>query len=446
MPSKRQYDLVQNDDYDTKIPLHPEEAFHHGITFQAKFIGMLDVPRPTSRVEIVAAMRRIRYEFKAKGIKKKKVSIEVSVDGVKVTLRRKKKRRHWSDDKSMLFHNPIYRIFYVSHDSQDLKIFSYIARDGASNVFKCAVFKANKKSQAMRIVRTVGQAFEVCHKLSIGAPEDNYDDEQDTTLTQDLLSDRLSDVASDKPKKDVTLDGANSDKNSLPPDDSSLKDSYAENSISKSPGRIDILPPPHSNNNNSSRKSPLHAETYASPNSDSSLKGNTNPPPPLLPPPGSALSAHHEIQLLREQLEQQRQQTQAAVAQLQLVREQMQAEQTARMEAQARTHQLLVHNKELLDHIAALVAHFPQDKPEHQSSPPHMTMPQLSSAAKVERWFELLEPLSISRPESGFVSCQDNEFDDEKEILEGTRNLLSKLSARKQRKLLGLKLGKVTTF
>lgn len=36
MPSKKQYDLVQNDDYDTRIPLHPEEAFHHGIIFQAK--------------------------------------------------------------------------------------------------------------------------------------------------------------------------------------------------------------------------------------------------------------------------------------------------------------------------------------------------------------------------------------------------------------------------
>lgn len=40
MPSKKQYDLVQNDDYDTRIPLHPEEAFHHGITFQAKVSGL----------------------------------------------------------------------------------------------------------------------------------------------------------------------------------------------------------------------------------------------------------------------------------------------------------------------------------------------------------------------------------------------------------------------
>ncbi|KAG7268229.1 hypothetical protein CRUP_033878, partial [Coryphaenoides rupestris] len=39
-------------------------------------------------------------------------------------------------------------IFYVSHDSQDLKIFSYIARDGQSNVFRCNVFKSKKKHSA----------------------------------------------------------------------------------------------------------------------------------------------------------------------------------------------------------------------------------------------------------------------------------------------------------
>lgn len=41
MPSKKQYNLVQNDDYDTRIPLHSEEAFQHGITFQAK-VGPFD--------------------------------------------------------------------------------------------------------------------------------------------------------------------------------------------------------------------------------------------------------------------------------------------------------------------------------------------------------------------------------------------------------------------
>ena len=33
----------------------------------------------------------------------------------------------------------------MSHDSQDLKIFSYIARDVSSNVFRCNVFKSKKK-------------------------------------------------------------------------------------------------------------------------------------------------------------------------------------------------------------------------------------------------------------------------------------------------------------
>lgn len=37
------------------------------------------------------------------------------------------------------------RIFYVSHDSQDMKIFSYITRELPDSTFRCNVFKAYRK-------------------------------------------------------------------------------------------------------------------------------------------------------------------------------------------------------------------------------------------------------------------------------------------------------------
>lgn len=52
---------------------------------------------------------------------------------------------HGNGTHSISFCCSFSRIFYVSHDSQDLKIFSYIARDGASNIFRCNVFKSKKK-------------------------------------------------------------------------------------------------------------------------------------------------------------------------------------------------------------------------------------------------------------------------------------------------------------
>ena len=58
----------------------------------------------------------------------------------------------------------LFRIFYVSHDSQDLKIWSYIARDGPTNCFKCNVFKAYKKVR-MKIHFELISIFKQCHSV-----------------------------------------------------------------------------------------------------------------------------------------------------------------------------------------------------------------------------------------------------------------------------------------
>ncbi|XP_078074252.1 carboxyl-terminal PDZ ligand of neuronal nitric oxide synthase protein isoform X3 [Mustelus asterias] len=341
MPSKTKYNLV-DDGHDLRIPLHNEEAFQHGISFEAKYIGTLDVPRPNSRVEIVAAMRRIRYEFKAKNIKKKKVNIMVSVDGVKVLLRKKKKKKEWTWDESkmLIMQDPIYRIFYVSHDSQDLKIFSYIARDGSSNVFRCNVFKSKKKSQAMRIVRTIGQAFEVCHKLSL------LHAEQNTAGEEDHESEESAENSNDPVQQLTDVEKEASEETDIDAIDPPLHDG-TEADFSRGVTDLDAV----------HKEQDLHKVKKPHDDSPSILMAT---PKMLLPsasqlPAGTPLSVHHQIQLLQQQLQQQQQQTQVAVAQVHLLKDQLAAEAAARIEAQARVHQLLLQNKDLLKHISLLV-------------------------------------------------------------------------------------------
>ncbi|XP_038216322.1 carboxyl-terminal PDZ ligand of neuronal nitric oxide synthase protein isoform X3 [Zerene cesonia] len=361
MPSTKQYNLVTNDEYDTRIPLHPDEAFEYGITFHAKYIGTMDVPRPTSRVEIVAAMRRVRYEFKARGVKKRKVTVDVSTDGVRVTTTSKitkgkspgsklfGRKSTTCNESIEIMHHPIYRIFYVSHDSSDLKIFSYIARDGATNVFKCNVFKSSRKSQAMRIVRTVGQAFEVCHKMQINSRDEPVP--STSSAVDEPVSVHASEAGTSKDFLAPASECAASESGEA---FTSAKKEHEEVAEIQRPKTLDLLPPPPKKE--SRRVPPPTAPSVNLPDLPECItKVEISPVPE-----GDAatpLSAQHQLQLLKERLEQQAQHTRAAVAQLMLLRDQLAAEQAARCEAQARTHQLLVHNKELLEHIAALVSH-----------------------------------------------------------------------------------------
>ncbi|XP_045837986.1 carboxyl-terminal PDZ ligand of neuronal nitric oxide synthase protein isoform X5 [Meles meles] len=363
MPSKTKYNLV-DDGHDLRIPLHNEDAFQHGICFEAKYVGSLDVPRPNSRVEIVAAMRRIRYEFKAKNIKKKKVSIMVSVDGVKVILKKKKKKKEWTWDESkmLVMQDPIYRIFYVSHDSQDLKIFSYIARDGASNIFRCNVFKSKKKSQAMRIVRTVGQAFEVCHKLSLQHTQQNADGQEDAESERNSSSsgDPGRQLPGAERASSATAEETDIDAVEVPlPGNDILEFSRGVTDLDAVGKEGGSHPDP--------KVSPHPAEPMLAASPRMLLPSCSAKPPGV--GPGTPLSSHHQLQLLQQLLQQQQQQTQVAVAQpgpaptsrggagvqVHLLKDQLAAEAAARLEAQARVHQLLLQNKDLLQHISLLV-------------------------------------------------------------------------------------------
>ncbi|XP_059791022.1 carboxyl-terminal PDZ ligand of neuronal nitric oxide synthase protein isoform X3 [Balaenoptera ricei] len=300
-------------------------------------------------------MRRIRYEFKAKNIKKKKVSIMVSVDGVKVILKKKKKllllqKKEWTWDESkmLVMQDPIYRIFYVSHDSQDLKIFSYIARDGASNIFRCNVFKSKKKSQAMRIVRTVGQAFEVCHKLSLQHTQQNADGQEDGE------SERNSNSSGDPGRQLTGAERASTATAEETDIDAVEAPLPGNDALEFSRGVTDL--------DAVGKEGGSHTDSKVSPRSQEPML--TASPRMLLPSSsskapglgaGTPLSTQHQMQLLQQLLQQQQQQTQVAVAQVHLLKDQLAAEAAARLEAQARVHQLLLQNKDMLQHISLLV-------------------------------------------------------------------------------------------
>ncbi|XP_050443996.1 capon-like protein isoform X3 [Adelges cooleyi] len=265
------------------------------------------------------------------------------------------------------------------------------------------------QSQAMRVVRTVGQAFEVCHRVNPSEEGDCRDDDDEDESCRNVGSGHDEEDPGRQDDSGDEDDGDGDDgsvsKRGTFENQGRLDTSITNESVSSLDGtrrdggpghnaqrplRLDIIPPPPVSNHR--RSSPMNgSEVFSSPMTET-LKGEGIAL--------SSLSVQHEMQLLRQQLDQQTHQTQAAVAQVHMLRDQLAAETTARMEAQARTHQLLVHNKELLDHIASLVSLLHDQERirsdlQHHSLPPHSMMCDMSTPSSAPAsYMPDLPPLS----------------------------------------------------
>lgn len=394
----RDYNYI-NDTQDTRLPLHNEDAFSHGIGFKCKFIGSLEITKPSSKLDIIAAMRRIRYEFKVKGIRKVRCYLHVSVDGAKVTKRKsKRKSKSYTDEQLFIMQHPVYRIFYVAHDSQDLNIFCYITREVPSNTFRCNVFKSAKRNQALHIVRTVGQAFDVCHKSNpkpqFKRPEKAGDHEGDEKSPPNEMSvdDAIEKASGEKDATTVSPSNtsdpdaavaATTKKEEQPEavQADNLNDLMQFNRDEKIPnGTSDTnLDPLFAPGNSQAASVPDHnRESVIEENlfADDSRKGVGSTSVGVgeflsgASNGGTSVSVPAMWEFEKKQMS----------AQITLLNTQLQAETSSRIEAQAQVQHLLSQNKQLLNHVQQLTTQLQKIQELQQQTTHEAVSPQNSNS------------------------------------------------------------------
>ncbi|KRG06194.1 capon-like protein isoform X4 [Drosophila mojavensis] len=189
---------------------------------------------------------------------------------------------------------------------------------------------SDPESQAMRIVRTVGQAFEVCHKFNLHKNSLEPNDERSDVSSSELLDvEQISEQQLSEDGGVLTSETPKKEHLGITPDLN-----HTQSQQPQRPSHLELLPTQSSLRKSTSLLCDVDDKSAVSPS-----------------------SPRTEISQLKDQLEAQAQQTRQALGQLMLVREQLISETNARIEAQARTQQLLQQNRELLEHLASLGAY-----------------------------------------------------------------------------------------
>ncbi|VDK72993.1 unnamed protein product [Litomosoides sigmodontis] len=129
------------------------------ISYSAHYLGSMEI----SNVEETEDSRRAMIKLK-KGIREiakvPHVLLEISVSGVRVLD---------AITKQLTVEHEIAQIQIVCQDERDLNCFAYISQDG--NRHFCHVFCVLTADVATEIIITLGQAFEVCYRIT----NDSYD-------------------------------------------------------------------------------------------------------------------------------------------------------------------------------------------------------------------------------------------------------------------------------
>ncbi|XP_041119784.1 PTB domain-containing engulfment adapter protein 1-like isoform X3 [Polyodon spathula] len=134
----------------------PEALAKLYISYNAKFLGNVEVDQPKGTEIVRDAVRKLKFARhikKSEGQKTPKVELQISIYGVKILDPKTKEVQHSCQ---------LHRISFCADDKTDKRIFTFICKDAESNKHLCFVFDSEKCAE--EITLTIGQAFDLAYK------------------------------------------------------------------------------------------------------------------------------------------------------------------------------------------------------------------------------------------------------------------------------------------
>ncbi|XP_027051680.1 disabled homolog 2-like [Pocillopora damicornis] len=136
------------------IVIKEMETSGEGTKFQCKLVGTTGVPSPEGVDMCAEAFRKLKAQAKKKWPHKERVTLTISLEGIKIEDETSQKVQHM---------HPVKRISFVTPDPDDEKIFGYVCSQPDSSTGY--TFYALKSGNAQIIIDAIVELFEVSVNL-----------------------------------------------------------------------------------------------------------------------------------------------------------------------------------------------------------------------------------------------------------------------------------------